>query len=341
MFSDDVSSGSSVVIVGAGLSGLVAANTLALGGVRSVVVDKGRSPGGRLATRRMPGSGGVTARLDHGAQFFTVRSPDFAELVHEWRRAGLVSEWCRGFGDRADGYPRYCIEGGMNTIAKYLASTAEVHCGRTIHAIAGFDEMLSVSTADGERWESRVVIATPPVPQTLALCENGWLPIPEDQEAALRSMTYAPCLALLVTIEGESAVPFPGGLQLDSSLDPTFSFVGDNRAKGISEVGALTFHANETVSAKRYEDADNLTRAYLLAEANRYLGSATVLGVELKKWRFARPVRGYAGSCLNIEPIPGTQLVFAGDGFGEAKVEGAALSGLAAAEQVLASGLLR
>ena len=90
-----------VAVVGAGLSGLVAATTLAAGGHDVVVLDKGRSPGGRLATRRIAG-----ATLDHGAQFFTVRDDRFAALVQAWSDAGVVVEWCRGFGPEPDGHPR-------------------------------------------------------------------------------------------------------------------------------------------------------------------------------------------------------------------------------------------
>ncbi|HMQ53993.1 MAG TPA: FAD-dependent oxidoreductase, partial [Anaerolineae bacterium] len=52
-----------VLVVGAGLSGLMAANLLKAYGFKVTVLDKGRSVGGRLATRRIgPG------RADHGAQ---------------------------------------------------------------------------------------------------------------------------------------------------------------------------------------------------------------------------------------------------------------------------------
>jgi renalase len=46
-----------VLIVGAGLSGLLAANTLRSLGASLRIVDKGRGVGGRLATRRL-GVGG-------------------------------------------------------------------------------------------------------------------------------------------------------------------------------------------------------------------------------------------------------------------------------------------
>jgi renalase len=324
-----------VIIVGAGLAGLVAANTLAAAGLSSIVLDKGRSVGGRLATRRMKGAAGVTARADHGAQFFTVRSPDFAELVHDWRRAGIIREWCRGFSGGNDGYPRYCAEAGMNTIAKYLAASADVECGVHLRSVAGADGMLSVATEDGRRWESDTVIVTAPVQQSLDLCENGWLPIPEDVEAALKLVTYASCLALLVSFDGVSLVGQPGGLQLTLAEDSVFSFVADNQVKGISDVGALTLHVNDAVSAERYDLSDENTCAYLLQEAERFLGPATPIEVELKKWRYARPLVGHPDACVSVAPIEGTQLIFAGDAFGGAKVEGAALSGLAAAQAVL------
>ncbi len=105
-------------IIGAGLAGLVAANQLAAEGVAVRIVDKGRSVGGRLATRRIG-----TAVLDHGAQFFTARSDAFVETVDGWLAAGVVEEWCRGFDDVSDGYPRYRSTGGMNQLAQHLRST--------------------------------------------------------------------------------------------------------------------------------------------------------------------------------------------------------------------------
>jgi renalase len=325
-----------IVIVGAGLAGLVAANALSASGRSSIVLDKGASVGGRLATRRLKGAGGVTARADHGAQFFTVRSPDFAELVHDWRRVGIVREWCRGFSGAQDGYPRYCAEAGMNTIAKYLAASADVECNVHLRSIAGADGLLSVATEDGRRWESDTVIVTAPVQQSLDLCSNGWLPIPEEVEAALKLVSYASCLALLVSFEGSALLGEPGGVQLSVDDDSVFSFVADNQLKGISDVGALTLHVNDSVSSERYDLDDDDTCTYLLAEAKRFLGDALPLDVQLKKWRYARPLVGHPDTCVSVAPIEGTQLIFAGDAFGGAKVEGAALSGLAAAQAVLA-----
>lgn len=57
-----------VVIVGAGICGLMAAGQLVERGASVLLLDKGRTVGGRLATRRIE-----AGCADHGAQFFTAR----------------------------------------------------------------------------------------------------------------------------------------------------------------------------------------------------------------------------------------------------------------------------
>ncbi len=119
-----------VGIVGAGLAGLMAARSLEASRHEVVLFDKGRSPGGRLATRRIGG-----ATIDHGAQFFTVRTDTFARFVDAWRGQGLVAEWCRGFGAQPDGYPRYMVPGGMNALAKRLAVGLEVRTATLVFGL--------------------------------------------------------------------------------------------------------------------------------------------------------------------------------------------------------------
>ena len=80
------------VVVGAGVSGLLAARSLRDSGWETVVLDKWRGVGGRMATRRV--GDGV---FDHGAQFFTARSEEFKKLVAEWEGSGAAVEWSRGF----------------------------------------------------------------------------------------------------------------------------------------------------------------------------------------------------------------------------------------------------
>jgi len=77
-----------VLIMGAGMAGLTTARALVEAGCRVRVVDKGKAPGGRLASRRMGG-----ATLDHGAQFFAASDPRFRALIYDWQAAGVIKEW--------------------------------------------------------------------------------------------------------------------------------------------------------------------------------------------------------------------------------------------------------
>ena len=307
-----------VIIVGAGLAGLVAAQTLAAEGRRSLVLDKASRAGGRLATRRFGG-----ATFDTGAQFFTVRDADFALMVHEWRAVGLARQWSRGFREPFDGFPRYCIEGGMNNIAQFLAADLDVVNDVTVESV----EPGRVTTADGAVYESDAIIVTAPVPQAVALLRHV------DVPQTITSVTFAPCLAALLVLDRPSALREPGGLQLTPDDDPTFTFVADNALKEVSAIAALTLHANDAVSIERLDADPAETLAWLQLQAARYIGDATPVAAQLKRWRYARPFVGHVDPCAVVSADP--LVVLAGDGFGPAKVEGAALSGLAAARLVL------
>ena len=77
-----------ILIIGAGLAGLSAANDLQRSGYKVLVVDKGRGLGGRLAGRRIG-----NATFDHGAQFMTTRHSRFVEEVNRWVDAGVAEQW--------------------------------------------------------------------------------------------------------------------------------------------------------------------------------------------------------------------------------------------------------
>lgn len=309
-----------VVVVGAGLSGLSAARSLTAHGHDVVVVDKGRSVGGRLATRRIG-----DARLDHGAQFFTVRDDTFAALVRKWMTDDIVAEWCRGFGEN-DGHPRYVGRNGMNSIAKHLAQGLDVRCDTLVFGVQQRRTGWTVVIDDSSTIDCDALVMTCPLPQTFSLLFTGGIEIPEQ----LRSTDYDRTIGLLAVLERESAIDHPGGLQ---NPDSTFSFVGDNMKKGISTVPAVTLHANPDWSLRHYDTPHDELQTLLTEAAAPYIGDASIVECQVKKWRFATPQRTWSDACWTHDS--GT-LVLAGDAFAGPKIEGATLSGLAAAEALLA-----
>ncbi len=307
-------------IVGAGLSGLMAARELHKHGHTVTVFDKGRGVGGRLATRRIE-----DATLDHGAQFFTVRTDEFASHVNEWIASGVAHEWCRGF-QSDDGHPRFAGSKGMSGIAKHLAKDIDVRLAHLVFALDVNANTYTVITDDGIRHECDAVILTAPIPQSFSLLFGAGIDLPTE----MRSIDYDRTLGLLVLLDSaDHNVPPPGGLQ---NPDETFSFIADNQAKGVSAAPSLTFHANPTWSVAHFDDEVTQIETQLLAAAAPWLGSATVLASQPKKWRFATPQSSWPDPCWQA---PDHRIVLAGDAFAGPKMEGAALSGLAAARAVV------
>ena len=313
---------SDIVVVGAGLSGITAARSLQAKGHKVIVLDKGRGLGGRMATRRISTSDGLTAVFDHGAQFFTVRDQQFQKLVDEWITDGIVREWCRGFVAE-DGHPRYVVNNGMTALTKHIAQNLDVRTSTLVFAVKPCDadpKKWTVVIDDNSRIDCDAVVMTCPLPQSYSLTVTTGVELPQD----LLLTDYDRTIGLLAVLDGPSAVPAPGGIQ---NPDDVFSWIGDNQAKGISSIPAITFHANPTWSSAHWDDSLEDGLALVTQAAQKYLGDAQIVASEYKKWRFATPRK------LWPEPFfaAGT-LVFAGDAFAGPKVEGAVLSGLSAAQ---------
>jgi len=306
-----------VVVIGSGVAGLAAARRLAEGGHEVSVLDQGRRPGGRLATRDLPGG----AVADHGAQFFTARSPPWKTEVDRWLLDGSVLEWCRGFtGD--DGHPRYVAAGGMSRLAAGMASGLDVRQSVRVDRV----------TPSSARWvvgwsarhggsagsiEADAVVLSTPVPQAARLLAGN---------ADLPRLTYKPTICLVAALDRPPSIPAPGGAQLEGH--PTWSWVADNVAKGASTLPAVTFHTRSDVAAERFEDNSVPLRTDLIAAARPWLGSAEILHAEVHRWRYATPETPHPERCL---VAGGGRILLAGDAFGGPRVEGAFLSGLAAA----------
>jgi predicted NAD/FAD-dependent oxidoreductase len=316
-----------VIVVGAGLSGLLAAGELDASGCRVVVLEKGSVAGGRLATRWMD-----EAVFDHGAQYFTVLDPAFDAIVQEWRKLGVVRSWATGFALpdgslKRDGRERFCGVSGMSALAGHLARNLDVRLNAIVARVAIEDDGWEVTTENAERFSSRALLLTPPVPQSLVLLATGDVPLPDRIKMELEQIEYAPCLALLVSLSGASLVPDPGGLWFPGE---PIRWIADNHRKGISlgSNGAITIHAGSDYSRGHWDTPEQEVAEELLAEAAPWVGT-TPLRTQLYRWRYSQPIAVYPERCLTLRsPAP---LVFAGDAFGGPRVEGAVLSGLAAA----------
>ncbi len=317
----------SVVVVGAGAAGLTAARNLAAS-CDVVVVDKGRGVGGRLATRRIG-----DATFDHGAQFITTHTPEFAEIVAGWERAGVARPWFQGrIGPHGlidpDGHTRFRGVATMNAIAKHLAEGLDVRVSSRVVALAPSGSGWRLRLDDATELTADAVVLTAPVPQALALLAAGHVDVSAGDARALQAIRYEPCLAVLASLDGASGLGVPGAV---SRSGGPIDWMADNSRKGVSTVPAVTIHASAEFSRAHMESSDDLVIAELLRPAG--LRAQPIDGqVQVQRWRFARPTTIHPQRCLVVDGV--APLVFAGDAFGGAKVEGAVLSGTAAYEAV-------
>lgn len=174
-----------IAIVGAGMAGLACARALADAGKEAVIFDKGRGPGGRLATRRA----GDGLRFDHGAQYVTAKGTGFASLLAGMEAAGAAAPWEIGHGRCLTGIP------GMSAMARYLCEGLDIRQG-ALATSAREDGAGWLLEVDGraERCE-RLVLAVP-APQAAALLGSGHPLV--LQTAAVR---MTPCLTLMAAFE--------------------------------------------------------------------------------------------------------------------------------------------
>ena len=199
-----------VALIGTGLAGLACADRLWRAGVTVRSFDKGRRPGGRMATR---GSHGTA--FDHGAQYATARGADFQARLEAWRTDGVAAIWPAA---STPGTARWVGVGSMAAIPAALVSPLPnpPEQGRHVAALhrRGRDWYLrhhdATEIAPGATSVDGGILAGPfaavliaiPAPQAAALLAQAGHAF-ADAAAGAR---YAPCWTLMATYDAPSGL---------------------------------------------------------------------------------------------------------------------------------------
>ena len=321
-----------VLVIGAGIAGLTAARDLRAAGKSVLVLEKSRGFGGRAATRRWDG-----LPVDHGAQFFTARSRDFRAQVDYWLQSGVCFEWCRGLHSASadgpqppngDNFPRYACREGMASLGRDLAGPEPDFVLRETKATnARHDNShWEVRTEDGRIFFSSALIVTPPPPQSADLLADA----SPEATAFLRSLPMAPCLALVVRYPRKD-YSWHG---IQAPTDQVISWISNDTSKRPDlhpDATVVVVHASPDFSAAYYDADENVIVRQLLEHAGHLAGadlSAPQLFF-LQRWRYALCPETEGEPARLIASTP--PLVLAGDAIAGGKIEGAWLSGKAAA----------
>ena len=328
-----------VCIVGCGVAGLALAHELAKAEVSDVLLlDKGSSVGGRLATRRI-GKG----LADHGAQFISAHHRHFfATAIEDELKTGHIKPW---FG--VD-HRRYISIDGMNQLAKRWAERlpSDYHCELHSH-VSAIEENHGDWIIQGKsnnndssfKHVARLLVLSMPVPQTLDILQN--VTLNHDELQQLEAITYQPCIALLIELDEHANIPAPGFIRREGLEDPLV-WIADNRQKGISATSILTIHLSGEWSSTHYADADERIINTIVPRMTNWIEPEKIRQVQVKRWRYSQTTQ--RSSLPYLERSTGQPLFVIGDGFTsnpalhneeQGRVETAYLSGLLAGQRII------
>ena len=315
-----------VIIIGAGIAGLLCAERLQQAGVEVTVLEKEDAVGGRMATRRTD-----EGNWDTAAQFFTVRDLRFQMYVDEWLHSGICKRWFVAEGNElgAQGYVRYCGINGMSSTLELLAASLDVQLQTPVIKTTYDGKRWILSGKEKQTYSCKTLILTAPLPLSLALLEAGQSDLDISLHDELKGLRYLPSIAMLARLKSGSSLNEYGGLRI--ARDPV-KWIADNQLKGISpEVPTLTVHATAAFSQTHWDTEDSIIASHLIEAVQPFIQSE-IAGWELLRWKYAFPANSWHDLFVSD---PDRNLYLAGDAFGGPRIEGAALSGIQTADEYL------
>ncbi len=278
-----------VAVIGAGLAGASLARLLPANFEVSLF-DKGRGPSGRLATRRLEGF-----EFDHGAQFFTSRSPQFQDFIAPFVQNGLIAEWkpkITTFNSGQEPYKRDWFEPhwvpvpGMNAWVKELLRPYRVECGQAVTGVHRQDQAWWIDrgelAAEGPfDW----VVFSCPAPQTAQLMPTE----AAELRGQIGQIELLPCFALMLGFAAKPAVNWDAAVVQDGPL----SWLAWNQSKpGRSPNAALVVHSSNHWADQNFERPLSEIEALMKDELSQRTGiaAASAVASSLHRWRFSIPV---------------------------------------------------
>lgn len=339
-----------VAVIGAGMAGAAAADTLAMAGVQVEVFDKGRAVGGRMSSKRAGES-----YLDLGAQYFTARGTPFSLQVSQWLAAGTVSHWpasCYRYEqgqltESNDKIIRFIGSPSMQAPVKALLASVLTHLNSRITRLRYVND----KSADKENgWYlfdeqnksfgpyQALILTLPPV-QLQVLLATACQP----DEPRLADLNR-----LILQVQPQALLPcWAVNLQLTQPLqtraDAVFVKEGNvswlarqnSKAGRVQQYDNWLVHFSPQCSAVHLMAEPTLLVALAKAELELIFEQPVLVGAaQSHRWLYAQI--NPAISQVRPEYSMGLKLALAGDWLLGGRIENAWLSGVAAAKEILA-----
>lgn len=309
-----------IAIIGAGISGLTAAQHLLQAGYDLTIFEKSRGVGGRMATRR--DRDGLT--FDHGAQYFTARDPDFQAIVERWENQQWVATWplqgfaiCRQGQFAVETAPprRYVGTPGMTSIAKsinaeLLEKNVSIHLNVRIARVTGRGHDFELINEQGELITGFAgVLLAIPAEQAADLLDADRADTNESDAAfarTLRAQAMHPCLATMAVLENDLPVDWEGCFIHDSFI----RWAARNHTKPgrFPSPATLVLHAAPDWTAQHWDDPPAEIATEMLAEFWRTTGIAAIRSPSCSAHRWKYSIPAGAPDLVNDPSTPSATL---------------------------------
>lgn len=299
------------IIIGAGISGLALAKKLTAQNHKVLVLEKSRSVGGRLATRR-----DADASYDHGAQFYKIQKNDVSEHDQLWNKAGVSEVWFSESDTLFKSSPK-----GMTALAKTLAQNLEIAFNEKLtHFVlpsAQANSEIHLTCESGQSYLAKKIILSAPLPQSLDLLKASKMGYP----AELNEIQYAKALVGLFEIDAADSFD----LKYIQNVNESIFSISNQMSKNVSSKLAVTVTMQPAWSDKYFEEAEEKTLKILeeqfLHFVHQQYAKIQVTKGQLKKWRFSHPIKTLSEAYLQLPEAPDVYLI--GDAFGGGSIRGA------------------
>ncbi len=307
------------LIVGAGITGLTAAQVFLRQHQRFLLVDKGRGVGGRMATRRL--NDGLA---DHGAASFPMNRPAVLEL---WQEAlARVPRQPAPFALDAEAW---IVPTGINALAKSLAEGLPIELNQTVQELSFGNDCWHCISEEERFVSAKQILVTSPLWQTAELLRASHPTLAHRVEALAQQVNYTAQWTLIVTLASSSCLP-EADFSFQKIDHPVLSSIYHQGSKGFAQTRPVLVVQASQAFTDQYLETDPSEISRLLCEAlgaeGWNLDGATA---QAHRWRYARVLQPLAQSFVRFDDYPG--LYLAGDFCLESNVMGAAESGRAAA----------
>ncbi|WP_017651416.1 NAD(P)/FAD-dependent oxidoreductase [Fortiea contorta] len=332
-----------VVVIGAGMAGLVCAQQLTQAGYGVRVVEKSRGLGGRVATRRLQGT-----CADHGTCYLKPEGELLGRFVELLGDRQILKVWtdkvdqltANGTIERSPSLsPRYVAPEGMSAIAKFLAQGLDILLNQRVVAITATPEnswRLTLESSDEEITAQALVVAIPAPQAFMLLAPLGESLLDAEFIRCLGSVEFSPCISAIAGYPPTSS-PLPQWLALTFTDHTEIAWIGFDSSKRLHPQQPHFVLQSNANFAKLHLETEDLQPVgqYLWQRAAQTLSLPWLDSpnwLQVHRWRYAFPTIPWNETVLAAKtPLP---LVCCGDWCGGNLVEGAMVSGLAAATAI-------